>query len=84
MLNELDISGMLELRLKHQRRNAQCESVEERLARFIKLQAASMALLRTSPKGYQNFLRRNYKSCRAEVIDGVWHPVSVDRRTPEA
>lgn len=84
MLNELDISAMLELRREHQRRIARGESVEERIDRFIKLQSASIELLRTSPEGFRNFLRRNHKSRRVEVIDGAWHPVSADRRTPEA
>jgi uncharacterized protein (DUF2384 family) len=83
-MDELDISGTLDLRRKRQRRISLDESVEERLERFIKLQTASFELLRSSPEGYRNFLRRNHKSRRVEVIDGVWHPVSVDRRTPEA
>jgi hypothetical protein len=48
------------------------------------LQIASFELLHSSPEGYRNFLRRNHKSRRVEVIDGVWHPVSADRRTREA
>jgi len=83
-MDELDISGMLDLRREQQQRISRDESVEERLDRFIKLQTASFELLRSSPEGYRNFLRRNHKSRRVEVIDGVWRPVSVDRPTPEA
>lgn len=79
-----NISAELELRRKHQRQRCRDESVEERIDRFIKLQTASFELLRSSPEGYRNFLRRNHKSRRVEVIDGVWQPVSADRRTPEA
>jgi hypothetical protein len=83
-MDELGISDMLELRRQKQRRMSRDESVEDRLNRFIKLQIASFELLCSSPEGYRNFLRRNHKSRRVEVIDGVWHPVSADRRTPEA
>ena len=82
-MDELDISGLLDLRRKRQQRISRDETAEQRLARFVKLQAASFELLRSSPEGYRNFLRRNHKSRRVEVIDGVWQPVSVDRRTPE-
>jgi hypothetical protein len=83
-MDELGISDMLELRRQKQRRMSRDESVEDRLNRFIKLQIASFELLHSSPEGYRNFLCRNHKSRRVEVIDGVWHPVSADRRTPEA
>ncbi len=83
-IDDLDISGTLDLRRQRQQRIGRNESVEERLNRFIELQTASFELLRSSPEGYRNFLRRNHKSRRVEVIDGVWYPVSVDRHTPEA
>jgi hypothetical protein len=70
---------MLDLRRKQQQRICHDETVEERFHRFIQLQSASFELLRSSPEGYQNFLRRNHKSRRVEVVDGVWHPVSADR-----
>lgn len=83
-MDELDIAGRLDHRRKEQQRVSLDESVVERLNRFIKLQIASFELLHSSPEGYRNFLRRNHKSRRVEVIDGVWHPVSADRRTREA
>ncbi len=83
-MDELDISGMLDRRRERQRRISRDESAESRLARFIQLQTASFELLRSSPEGYREFHRRNHKSRRVEVVDGVWHPVSVDRRIPEA
>jgi len=75
-IDDLDIPGMLDLRRKQQRRISRDESVEERFIRFINLQTASFELLRSSPEGYRNFLRRNHKSRRVEVVDGVWQPVS--------
>jgi len=83
-IDDIDIAGMLDLRRQQQRRISRDESVEERFCRFIKLQTASFELLCSSPEGLRNFLRRNHKSRRVEVVDGIWHPVSVDRRTPEA
>jgi hypothetical protein len=41
-------------------------------------------LLQTSPDGLQHFLRRNFRSRRAEVIHGEWRPVSPDRRADQA
>lgn len=50
-IDDLDISGMLKIRRKRQRRISLQESAEERFARLIKLQTASFALLRSSPTG---------------------------------
>lgn len=82
--DEPDISQMLELRRRHMREQQRLETLEQRWQRFAELQAASFKLLRSSPEGYENFLRRNHKSRRVEVIDGVWHAVSPDRPSPEA
>jgi hypothetical protein len=61
------------------RRVGSNRSASERLADFAKLQQASFRVLSQSPRGFQEFLRRNMASRRAEVIDGVWRPVSPAR-----
>ncbi len=56
-------------------------SSEQCLERFTKLQQASFEVLVASPTGYQNFLRRNFRSRRVKVVDGKYQPVSSARRT---
>jgi hypothetical protein len=75
-----DIASAMETRRRFARRLRGGESPEERLARFVELQRASFALLQASPDGLASFLRRNFRSRRAEVIDGEWRPVSPERR----
>ena len=60
------------------------ESPQDRIERFRALQQFSFDLLRSSPHGYQHFLRRNYYSRRSEVVNGQWQPVSIDRRPRSA
>lgn len=79
-----DIANMMEARRRHQQARERAETPEQRMERFAELQAASFDLLRSSPEGYAAFLRRNHKSRRAEVINGIWQPVSPDRPSPEA
>ncbi len=79
-----DILAAIETRARFQRQSGNCESPAQRLARFIQLQRGSFELLQTSPDGLQHFLRRNFRSRRAEVIHGEWRPVSPDRRADQA
>lgn len=76
---EREIALAIEIRRRRQQHSTSAESVEERFVRFIQLQTASFDLLRKSPEGFQNLLRRNHKSRRVEVVDGVWQPVSAER-----
>ncbi len=55
-------------------------SAEQRMERFEKLQRASFEVLFASPDGYQNFLRRNFRSRRVEVVHEKYRPVSSARR----
>ena len=71
------------IRTRHMRRVRENRSPGERLADFVKLQQASFRVLRKSPRGYRHFLRRNLVARRAEVIDGVWRPVSAARRAQQ-
>jgi dipeptidase len=71
-----DITQMLKRREELQRRKDLQASPEEQMEQLAAIQSATLELLRSSPEGYQHFLRRNYKSRRAEVIDGTWCPVS--------
>ena len=70
----------LEARRRFQRQLTLQLSPSERLARMVELQERMFALLKASPDGYRNFLRRNYASRRAQVINGKWIPVSAARR----
>ena len=72
------------IRSRYMRRVRQNRSAGERLADFAKLQQASFRVLGASPRGYRHFLDRNLNSRRAEVIDGVWRPVSPARRAQQA
>lgn len=74
------IQEAIGVRLQIMRRQQQTRSVEQRLADFAELQAASFRVLCASPEGFQHFLRRNLTSRRVEVIDGKWRPVSAARR----
>ncbi len=84
MNDQIDIEQMIDVQKKHQRIRQCAETAEERMERFAELQDASFELLRSSPEGFAAFHRRNYKSRRAEVINGVWQPVSPDRASNEA
>lgn len=55
-------------------------SPEERWARGMALQDQAMALLRQSPEGWANFVRRNRHSRRTEYINGQWLPADPERR----
>lgn len=79
-----DVSTALKSRSKAQQHLRKHETAEQRLARFARLQQASMKLLRSSPDGLRHFLRRNMTSRRVEVIDGMWRPISADRGAGEA
>ena len=79
---DIELANQLQSRL--QRRLRDQETAEERWERFVRLQALSFDLLRSSPDGWEHFLRRNMASRRVEVIDGKWQPVSADRRFGEA
>jgi hypothetical protein len=73
------IDAAINTRSRFRRGMLKDRSVGERFADFARLQQASFLVLCASPKGYQHFLRRNMQSRRAEVIDGVWRPVSTAR-----
>ena len=73
----------IDIRTRYLRHMREQRSASQRLADFAKLQQASFRVLRESPRGYQHFLRRNLNSRRAEVIDGVWRPVSPARRAQQ-
>ena len=79
-----DISTAFETRTHFERRLRGSESPEQRLARFVQLQRRSFELLQASPDGFQHFLRRNFQSRRAEVINGEWRPISRNRRADQA
>lgn len=74
------IERAIDVRTRYLRQMCENRTAEERLAEMAKLQQVSFRVLRESPSGYQHFLRRNMASRRAEVIDGVWRPVSLARR----
>ena len=67
-------------RARYLRGAVKLDTPHDRMERFRALQQSSFLLLRSSPEGYQHFLRRNYRFRRAEVVDGQWQPVSADRR----
>ena len=73
------IQAAIDIRTRYRRRLRQSRTAGERLAEFAKLQQASFRVLCQSPRGFQHFIRRNMASRRAEVIDGVWRPVSPAR-----
>ncbi len=73
----------IDIRTRYMRHLRENRTADQRLADFAKLQQASFRVLRESPRGYQHFLRRNLNSRRAEVIDGVWRPVSPARRAQQ-
>jgi len=74
------IDRAIDIRTRYLRQICAKRTAGERLAELAKLQQVSFRVLRESPSGYQHFLRRNMASRRAEVIDGVWRPVSPARR----
>jgi hypothetical protein len=78
-----NIDLTLQIRSQYLKRVQEQRSAGERLADFARLQQASFRVLRESPRGYEHFLRRNLNSRRAEVIDGVWRPVSPARRAQQ-
>lgn len=73
------IDQAIDIRTRYLRQMCERRTADERLAEAAKLQQVSFRVLRESPSGYQHFLRRNMASRRAEVIDGVWRPVSPAR-----
>jgi hypothetical protein len=73
------IDRAIDIRTRYQRQRWENRTADERLAEMAKLQQVSFRVLCESPSGYQHFLRRNMASRRAEVIDGVWKPVSPAR-----
>ena len=77
------IDAALGIRTRYLRQMRENRTAGQRLAEFAKLQQASFRVLRQSPHGYQHFFRRNLESRRAEVIDGVWRPVSPARRAQQ-
>ena len=79
-----DIATALQWRARAAQRLRGQETGEQRLLRLARLQSAAFALLRTSPDGFEHFLRRNLASRRVKVIDGKWRAVSADRRFDEA
>ena len=74
------IKSIHTVHLERQRRRSLDETPEQRMSRFAILQTESFEILSSSPAGLRNFHSRNHRSRRVEVVDGVWHPVSVDRR----
>lgn len=74
------IERAIDIRTRYLRRVREKWTADERLAEMAKLQQSLFRVLRESPSGHQHFLRRNMASRRAEVIDGVWRPVSPARR----
>lgn len=74
-----DNADALMAREKAQREKNWRSTPEERMRQLAVLQETAFQWLRRSPKGYRHFLRRNYKSRRAEMIDGTVRPVSADR-----
>ncbi|MHB8899500.1 MAG: hypothetical protein ACYC6Y_12190 [Thermoguttaceae bacterium] len=78
-IGDEEISAAIERRRRFARRMRGGESPEQRLARFVQLQRKLLELLRTSPRGWHHFVRRNLQSRRVEEIDGQWRPVSPDR-----
>ena len=79
-----DIAAALQARTRLQQLRYAHETPDERLARFARLQNDSFTLLCSSPTGLQHFLHRNLHSRRVKVIDGMWRPISADRRAVEA
>jgi hypothetical protein len=77
------IQAAIRIRAQYMRRVQGSRSAGERLADFARLQQASIRVLCESPRGYRHFLLRNLASRRAEVIDGVWRPVSPARRSQQ-
>lgn len=69
--NEL-VQAALATRDRFLRKLRERETPEQRLERFRELQNAAWEILRSSPEGYQAFLRRNYRKRRVEVINGEW------------
>jgi hypothetical protein len=85
MLSDNDmIDAAMRIRSRYQRRVRENRTAGERLADFAKLQQASFRVLCASPRGSRHFLERNLRSRRAEVIDGVWKPISPARRAQQA
>ena len=80
---DADIAKAMHARETLQRHLKSDESGEQRLERFVRLQQAAFELLRSSPEGYQHFLKRNTRSRRVQVIDGKWIPLATDRPSAE-
>jgi hypothetical protein len=49
---------------------------EQRMEEFWKLQKEMDAALRSNPKAYQEFLRRNYKKRAIQVPPDGWAPIT--------
>ncbi len=81
--DETSIRAALAVRAKYLRRMRENRTPSERLAQLARLQRASFRVLCASPHGYQHYVRRNMALRRAEVIDGVWRPVSPVRRAQQ-
>ena len=64
--NTEDLSQALESRDRYRRRLAARETPEQRMQRFIEVQRRAFETLRSSPEGWLNFLRRNYRARRTE------------------
>ena len=81
---DAEIAKAMQARANLQRHLTLDESGEQRLERFVRLQQAAFELLRSSPEGYQHFLKRNMRLRRIQVIDGKWKPVATDRPSAES
>ena len=75
---------LVEQKRQQQRRNhaVLAESGEDRLRRLFALQAQAMEVLLSSPDGMLHFLKRNYRSRQAKLVDGIYRPISTDRYSP--
>ncbi len=69
------MQAIMQAKRRRMRREYRQMTPEERMARFAKLQAGAMALLRQSPRGYEHFTRRNHHKRRTVFTDGEWRPV---------
>jgi hypothetical protein len=71
-----DLDEQLGRRDRFLRRRWAGLTAEQRVAEMMQLQETTWQLLRSSPEGYQHFLRRNFK---ARAIDVPAHPMPPDR-----
>jgi hypothetical protein len=62
-----DIAEQLAIRDRFLRRRQAAMTPAERLRRMQELQARSWAILQSSPEGYANFIRRNFKKRATKV-----------------